>query len=75
MSAPGEAFLLVREIGRAKQEQLVGLYLCGRVSMDLIGAMLILYFTHCLGRSEDFESWNDRIRKGIHRAAEIVAAS
>jgi sugar (glycoside-pentoside-hexuronide) transporter len=35
--------------------QLTGMYLCGRVSMDLIGAMLILYFTHYLGRSDDFE--------------------
>lgn len=35
--------------------RLVGLYLCGRVSMDLVGAMLILYFTYCIGRSEDFE--------------------
>ena len=35
--------------------RLVGLYLCGRVSMDLLGAMLILYFTYHLGRSEDFE--------------------
>jgi len=36
--------------------RLTGLYLCGRVSMDLTGAMLILYFTHWLGRSEDFET-------------------
>jgi len=35
--------------------RLTAMYLCGRVSMDLIGAMLILYFTHYLGRSEDFE--------------------
>jgi GPH family glycoside/pentoside/hexuronide:cation symporter len=36
--------------------RLTGLYLCGRISMDLTGAMLILYFTHWLGRSEDFET-------------------
>jgi sugar (glycoside-pentoside-hexuronide) transporter len=36
--------------------RLTGLYLCGRVSMDLTGAMLILYFTHWLGRSGDFET-------------------
>lgn len=36
--------------------RLTGLYLCGRVSMDLTGAMLILYFTHWIGRSEDFET-------------------
>ncbi len=35
--------------------RLVGLYLCGRVSMDLTGAMLILYVTHVLGRTADFE--------------------
>jgi len=34
---------------------LTGAYLCGRISMDLIGAMLILYFTHWIGRSGDFE--------------------
>ena len=35
--------------------QLMGLYLTSRIAMDLIGVVLILYFTHCLGRSEDFE--------------------
>ena len=35
--------------------RLTAMYLCGRVSMDLIGAMLILYFTHYLARSADFE--------------------
>jgi len=35
--------------------QLVGLYLCGRVSMDLVGVMLILYFTYWIGRTRDFE--------------------
>jgi sugar (glycoside-pentoside-hexuronide) transporter len=35
--------------------QLVGLYLCGRVAMDLLGAMLILYFTHFIRRTGDFE--------------------
>ncbi len=36
--------------------QLTGLYLCGRMAMDLIGAMLILYFTYWIGRSGDFET-------------------
>jgi sugar (glycoside-pentoside-hexuronide) transporter len=36
--------------------RLTGMYLCGRVSMDLVGAMLILYFTHWIGRSGDFET-------------------
>lgn len=35
--------------------RLTAMYLSGRVAMDLIGAMLILYFTHWIGRSEDFE--------------------
>ncbi len=35
--------------------QLMGLYLTGRVAMDLVGAMLILYFTYWLGRGADFE--------------------
>jgi len=35
--------------------KLVGLYLCGRVAMDLVGAMLILYFTYFIGRTGDFE--------------------
>jgi sugar (glycoside-pentoside-hexuronide) transporter len=35
--------------------QLVGLYLCGRVAMDLVAAMLILYFTYFIGRTADFE--------------------
>ena len=34
--------------------RLVGLFLCGRVAMDLVGAMLILYFTLWLGRGGDF---------------------
>ncbi len=39
----------------ANFRRLTAMYLCGRVSMDLIGAMLILYFTYFIGRSEDFE--------------------
>jgi sugar (glycoside-pentoside-hexuronide) transporter len=35
--------------------RLVGLYLWGRVAIDLTGVMLVLYFTHWIGRSEDFE--------------------
>jgi sugar (glycoside-pentoside-hexuronide) transporter len=46
----------VRVVARHRTfRQLVALYLCGRVSMDLIAAMLILYFAHCIGRGEDFE--------------------
>lgn len=35
--------------------RLTGLYLCSRISMDIIGAMLILYLTFVLRRGEDFE--------------------
>ena len=35
--------------------RLVGMYLCGRVSMDLMSAMLILYVSIYVGRTEDFE--------------------
>ncbi len=35
--------------------QLMGLYLTGRVAMDLVGSMLILYFTYWLGRGTEFE--------------------
>jgi GPH family glycoside/pentoside/hexuronide:cation symporter len=35
--------------------QLMGFYLASRIAMDMVGAVLILYFTHCLGRSGDFE--------------------
>lgn len=42
-------------MAHANFRRLTAMYLCGRVSMDLIGAMLILYFTHYLGRTEDFE--------------------
>jgi oligogalacturonide transporter len=34
---------------------LTGLFLMGRISMDLVSALLILYFTYWIGRSEDFE--------------------
>ncbi|MFP6665521.1 MAG: MFS transporter [Deltaproteobacteria bacterium] len=36
--------------------RLVALYLCGRLAMDLVGAMLILYVTYWLGRTGDFET-------------------
>jgi GPH family glycoside/pentoside/hexuronide:cation symporter len=35
--------------------RLVGLYVCGRIAMDVVGAMLIVYFTHVIGRTGDFE--------------------
>lgn len=46
----------LRSIGRhANFRRLTGMYLFGRIAMDLISAMLILYFTYWIGRSEDFE--------------------
>lgn len=46
----------VRLLARhANFRRLTGLYLCSRISMDIIGAMLILYFTYVIGRSGDFE--------------------
>ena len=35
--------------------QLTGIYIMGRIAMDLAGALLILYVTYWLGRREDFE--------------------
>ncbi len=35
--------------------RLVALYLCGRLAMDLVGAILILYVTYWLKRTGDFE--------------------
>lgn len=34
---------------------LTAFFLMGRMSMDLVSALLILYFTYWIGRSEDFE--------------------
>jgi Na+/melibiose symporter-like transporter len=35
--------------------QLTSLYIFGRIAMDLVGALVILYVTHWIGRSGDFE--------------------
>jgi Na+/melibiose symporter-like transporter len=35
--------------------QLTWLYIFGRIAMDLVGALVILFVTHWIGRSEDFE--------------------
>jgi len=39
----------------ANFRRLTGLYLCSRITMDIAGAMLILYFSFVVGRSSDFE--------------------
>jgi sugar (glycoside-pentoside-hexuronide) transporter len=41
--------------GHRSFTQLTMLYLFGRIAMDLVGALVILYMTHWIGRSEDFE--------------------
>ena len=48
--------------------QLTGLYICGRISMDVVGAMLIVYFTHVIGRTEDFE-----LTMGLFIATVVIA--
>ncbi len=48
--------------------RLMALYLAGRVAMDLVGPLLILYFTHVLGRSGDFE-----IAMGVFVLGNIVS--
>ena len=35
--------------------RLTAIYLVGRIAMDLLGALMILYFSYWIGRSEDFE--------------------
>jgi len=35
--------------------RLAGLYVCGRIAMDLTGLLLLVYFTHWLGRRSDFK--------------------
>jgi Na+/melibiose symporter-like transporter len=41
--------------GNRSFTQLTLLYLFGRIAMDLVGALVILYMTHWIGRSSDFE--------------------
>lgn len=35
--------------------RLAGLYLCGRIAVDVVGAMFLFYFTYWLRRQADFE--------------------
>ena len=52
----------------ASFRSLTGLYLCSRITMDIAGAMLILYFTFVVGRSGDFE-----FTMGLFLAAVVVS--
>jgi len=46
----------VRMLARHRSfRQLTGLYICGRITMDVVGAMLIVYFAHVIGRTGEFE--------------------
>lgn len=47
---------------------LMALYLCSRIAMDVVGAMLIYYFTYWLGRPGDFE-----IAMGLLLGAAVVS--
>lgn len=45
----------IRVVARHRAfRQLMGFYLCGRVSIDLMSAMLLLYFAYWIGRKGDF---------------------
>src|SRR5262249_25529089 len=41
-------------LGHANYLRLAGLYVCGRIAMDLVSMLLLFYFTHWLGRRADF---------------------
>ncbi|MEE8557904.1 MAG: MFS transporter [Myxococcota bacterium] len=45
---------LRRLVAHRAYRQLVALYLCARIAVDLIGAMLLFYFQHWLRRPGDF---------------------
>jgi sugar (glycoside-pentoside-hexuronide) transporter len=45
----------IRVLARQRSfRQLMGFYLCGRIGMDLMSAMLLLYFTYWIERADDF---------------------
>lgn len=52
MSALEGARALLRH---ANYLRLAGLYVCGRIAMDLVSLLLLVYFTHWLGRRGDFK--------------------
>jgi sugar (glycoside-pentoside-hexuronide) transporter len=55
-TAPGTLLQGFRELMRHESFiRLVVLFLTGRIAIDLISTLLILYFTFWLGRTEDFE--------------------
>jgi sugar (glycoside-pentoside-hexuronide) transporter len=41
--------------GHRTFQQLTAAYIMGRIAMDLVGALMLLYMTWWIGRSEDFE--------------------
>jgi sugar (glycoside-pentoside-hexuronide) transporter len=54
--------------GHRAYRQLMALYLCSRVAMDVVGAMLIYYFTFWLTRPGDFE-----VTMGLMLVAAVVS--
>jgi len=55
-------------VGHRAYRQLMALYLCSRVAMDVVGATLIYYFTFWLARPGDFE-----ITMGLLLVAAVVS--
>lgn len=48
----------IRILGQHRNfRQLAGLYLSGRIAMDLVSALLVIYCTYWLGRTESFEQF------------------
>lgn len=68
-----EATIPLREgvrtlLRHASFRRLLGIFLGGRIAMDVVGAMLVVYFTCVIGRTEDFE-----LTMGLFILAELVA--
>jgi Na+/melibiose symporter-like transporter len=68
-AAPASFLDGVRSLARhPAYRSLTGLYLLGRVALDLTSAMFLYYFTHWLGRPDDFE-----LVMGIFLVAVVLA--
>jgi sugar (glycoside-pentoside-hexuronide) transporter len=52
----------------ASFRHLLGIFLGGRIAMDVVGAMLVVYFTCVIGRTEDFE-----LTMGLFILAELIS--
>jgi sugar (glycoside-pentoside-hexuronide) transporter len=59
----------VRALARhAAFRRLLGIFLGGRIAMDVVGAMLVVYFTYVIGRTQDFE-----LTMGLFIVTELLA--